>query len=292
MKFPTGLLQAIAAAANLNGRKTHTRAPAHDPIGKELMGRMEEFLHRDLFSLAMQPVVSLDSGCISTGEVLTRLNHPERGMVFPDQFLPVIDNLGLHPRFDRHIFEKSCAWVSRALAAGEPVDCISINFSRTTLCGENLADDLIAIADRYGVPHCMLGVEITEQVAETGVVRQLENLNRLKCAGFRIILDDCGSGVTSFNDLMHYPLDVLKLDHSLLRKAETREGAKAFRGLVAMATELGAQVVCEGIETPAQHRFAREAGCHYGQGYLYFRPTAQDQFFHALRTARTPEVCL
>lgn len=249
---------------------------------QELHDRMEEFLEQDMFCLMVQPVVDFENGTMINGEALSRLNHSERGLVFPDEFLPVMDEMGLYPSFDRYIFRKVCDWLSRALADGEPVGCISCNFSRATLSQDDLAQDLIDIADSFGVPHSALAVEITEQVAETGVLNLLDNLNRLKAAGFRIVLDDFGSGVTSINDLIHYPLDIVKIDRSMLLKAETKQGAAVYRALSAMAAELGAEVVCEGIETEEQNRFARDAGCRYGQGYLFARPIPQDQFFETM----------
>ena len=293
MKFPTAMIQAITSVASLFAKKNNmmcTHAPvAPDSLHMELCCRIEEFLEQDLFSLVIQPVVSLKDNSIFTGEVLSRLNHPERGIISPDSFLPVVDALDLYPRYDRYIFKKCCAWVSRSLAAGEPLNFISINFSRPSLCEANLARDLIEIADRYGIPHSTLGIEITEQVPESGVIHLLNNLNALRAAGFCVILDDFGSGVTSFNDLMHYPLDIVKIDRSLLLKAETPQGAAAYRNLVAMATDLGAEVVCEGIETEAQHRFAREAGCHFGQGFLFFKPISQHQIFEQIRKYRIGE---
>ena len=250
-----------------------------DSLNIELQRRMEEFLDRDLFTLVFQSVVGFKNNAIFAGEVLSRLSHPEWGLVFPDCFLPIVDTLGLYPRFDRCIFRKVCAWISRARAAGKPLDCISINFSRTTLSEEDVARDLIAIADSFSIPHSLLGIEITEQVPERGVVHLQNNLNQLRAAGFRIILDDFGSGVTSLNDLMYYPLDIVKIDRSLLLQAETEQGSAVYRGLVAMAADLGARVVCEGIETEAQHRFARETGCHYGQGYLFSSPIPLEQVF-------------
>ena len=298
MKFFTDIIQAISSAVNQIKKqcpsKIDAARPIHTPsapdaLHDELRMRMEEFIENDLFSLVMQPAMNFRTNTLCTGEILSRLNHPEHGIISPDAFLPIVDSLGLQPKFDRYIFRKSCAWISRALAAGESFDCISINFSRTTLSDVNLSQDLIKIADRYGLPHSTLGIEITEQIPETDVNDLLDTLNQLKAAGFRIILDDFGSGVTSFKDLMRYPLDIVKIDRSLLLQAGTEQGAAAFRGLVATATDLGAEVVCEGIETEAHNRFARAAGCHYGQGYLYFKPTPQDQVFELIRKSTIHE---
>lgn len=250
--------------------------PQND-MAEELDLRILEFLERDHFVLMIQPVVDLQTNRICSGEVLSRLNHPEQGMIFPDTFLPAIDAAGLYPRFDRYIFEKACAWLSRSAADGESLDFLSCNFSRKTLSGDNLAGDLAAIADRYGLPHDKLGIEITEGEKETDTRQFHDNLQQLKARGFRIFLDDFGSGVTSVTDLMRYPLDVVKIDRSILLTAETEQGKAAYRALVGMAGELGAKVTCEGIETEEQHRLARESGCHYGQGFLFYRPMSPSQ---------------
>lgn len=292
MKEMLIVLLVIAVVAVLLIRKKHTeeRTPvmagpapkAMNSLKDELMERMEDFLDRDLFCLVIQPIVNFRTDAADSGEVLSRLHLPERGVVFPDQFLPAIDNLGLYPRFDRYIFQKSCAWMRRSMDAGEQFDFLSVNFSRKTLSGENLALDLIEIADDYGIPHHKLGLEITERENATDTRQFQENLKQLKAAGFRIILDDYGTGVTTEDELSRYPLDIVKLDRSMLLNACTANGNTEFCELVALATRLGKDVVCEGIETEGQNRFARESGCHYGQGFLFFEPVSQDQVFEMM----------
>lgn len=281
----------VVVAVLLNRKKTSDEtvpvvigpAPAApDSLKQELLNRMDNFIDRDLFCLVIQPVVDFRTETAHNGEVLSRLHLPERGVVFPDQFLPAVDALGLYPRFDRYIFRKCCAWVRRSVAAGERIDCISCNFSRKTLSEAGLARDLIQIADSYGIPHDKLGVEITEREKETDTQRMVENLKQLKEANFRIILDDYGNGVTSANNLMQLPLDIVKIDRSMLLNACTETGREEFCELVTMATRLGMEVVCEGIETQEQNCFARETGCHYGQGFLFFKPSSQDHVFEML----------
>ncbi|MDO4740709.1 MAG: EAL domain-containing protein [Eubacteriales bacterium] len=249
----------------------------------ELQDRVEEFMEQDLFTLVIQPVMDYRANTTYNGEVLSRLEHPERGVIFPDRFLAAIDAKGLYPRFDRYIFRKCCAWLSRSLAAGERMDCISCNFSRKTLSEVDLVQDLTQSADHYGLPHNMLALEITEHEQETDAGQMIDNLKQLKAAGFRIILDDYGTGVTSEKDLTQYPLDIVKIDSSLLLNACTEQNAAALRALVATAKRLGNEVVCEGIETKEQDAFVRDIGCDYGQGYLYFKPIRQDDVFEMMR---------
>jgi len=258
---------------------------AQKTLKQELQERMVKFMEMDQFTLVIQPVVNFRDNTVKDGEVLSRLEHPERGVVFPDEFLPVIDALGLYPAFDRYIFEKSCVWLHRSMADGNEFEILSCNFSRKTLSEADIAQDIIQIADNYGISHSKLGVEITEREPATDEKQLIKNLNLLRDAGFRIILDDCGDGFTSISDLMQYPLDILKIDRSLLWKTTTEQGKTAFRAMVSMFMEMGAEVVCEGIETEEQSRLARESGCHYGQGYLFFKPIRQDQVFEMMLKA-------
>ena len=262
-----------------------TASTAQKTLKQELQERMEEFMEMDQFTLLIQPVVNFRDNTVKDGEVLSRLEHPERGVVFPDEFLPVIDALGLYPAFDRYIFEKSCVWLHRSMADGNEFEILSCNFSRRTLSEADIAQDMIQIADNYGISHSKLGVEITEREPAPDEKQLIKNLNLLRDAGFRIILDDYGDGVTSMSDLMQYPVDILKIDRSLLWKTATEQGKTAFRAMVSMFMEMGAEVVCEGIETEEQSRLARESGCHYGQGYLFFKPIRQDQVFEMMHKA-------
>ena len=277
----------------LLNKKKNAAAPvaptAQKTLHQELKDRMVEFLDRDFFSLVIQPVVDFKTNTVYKGEVLSRLEHPERGVIFPDAFLPVIDELNLYSRFDRYIFRKSCVWLQRSLAAGETMECISCNFSRKTLSEPTIAQDLIRLANNYGVSHDKLAVEITEREQHDDEPQLIENLKVLREAGFRIILDDYGTGVTSVNDLLHYPLDIVKIDRSVLLEAKSEERKAAFRALVALFIDLGADVVCEGIETEEQDAFARDAGCRYGQGYLYFKPIRHDQVFDMIRKSSLNE---
>lgn len=251
-------------------------------LEEELKERIAEFIEFDYFSLVIQPVVDYRQGEAASGEILSRLNHPERGLIFPDAFLPAVDAAGLYPQFDRYIFRKSCVWLSRALEKREGIESVSCNFSRKTLSEEGLPDQLAQIADSYCVPRGKLGIEITEREQETDSRQFRNNLEQLKELGFRLYLDDYGTGVTAVEELGEYPLDIVKIDRSVLCAASTEQGKEDYRVLVAMAIKLGLEVVCEGIETEEQNRFAQEAGCHYGQGFLFFRPMDVNKAFEMI----------
>lgn len=258
-------------------------------IDQELMKRVEEFMNYDRFSLVIQPMVDFTSNTVVGGEVLSRLHHPERGVIFPNNFLHCIDAAGLYPKFDRYVFRKACAWLSRSLEAGETVEYISCNFSRKTLSEASIASQLTEIADHYSIPYEKLAIEITEREKESDTQQFLLNLKQLNASGFRIFLDDYGIGDTSLKDMIDYPLDTVKIDRSMLYETDTDQGKSVYRTLVNVAREMGLKVICTGIETEEQSCFAREVGCDYGQGFLYFHPMDVDEMFETMEKSRISE---
>lgn len=248
----------------------------------ELERRMKEFMDDDHFSLFIQPVVELETGKIGGGEVLSRLNHPERGLVFPNDFIPIINRMGLQTDFDRYIFRKSCAWISRVQDFG----IVSVNFSRKTLSVPGITRQLSEIADQYRVAHGDLAIEITEWEQENDERVYRTNLRELREAGFKVFLDDYGSGITCDADLYGSNLDIVKIDRSVLLAVENIPGSTVLRDLNQKAVELGLDAVCEGIETEEQEKLALEAGCRYGQGYRYFLPMNVDSLMEMIEKSR------
>lgn len=253
-----------------------------------LRSHIESCLNQDLFSMVIHPTVDFRTGRVLTGEALSRLHYPEHNAITADVFIPLLESMGLHSKFDRYVFRKCCIWMRQAAAEGRQFDRIDCNFSRKTLSQPDIVGDLIQIADSCEIPHSKLGIEITEWTCATDAQQIIKNLRQLKEAGFRIILDDYGSGVTSETDLQNFPLDIVKIDCSLLRNTATEKGDEAFRTLVRRFISMGAEVVCEGIETEAHDSFARETGCHYGQGFLYFKPISHDKVFDLIQHRENP----
>ena len=280
-----GVASGVAMWLNRRNRAQEAKKEVSSNPGKmeqELVKRMPDMIYYDRFKLAVQPVVDLQTGGIVGGEVLSRLDHPEQGIIFPDKFLPAVEQAGLYPKFDHYIFKKTCELLGELTGGGAVVQYLSCNFSRTTLSEKGIATRLAKIADSYGIPHDRLAVEITEREKETDTQQFCENLNQLHKAGFRIFVDDLGAGVNSVRDLWTYPVDVVKIDRALLLAADHDQGRASYRGLRNLAVELGCKVICEGVETEEQHRFVLEAGCHCGQGFLLYRPMEDRQFIHLM----------
>ena len=239
---------------------------------QEISAGMGDYIREDRFVLSIQPVVDLLTGQICGGEVLARLDHPRYGQVMPDDFIGIINGQGLQAEFDLYIFRKSCGWLRRCVDANGPFHNLSVNFSRRTLSQPDLPRMLADIVAQYGLQNRDFGIEITEWERELDTELYRGNLLRLGELGFGLLLDDYGGGVTSFGDLARCPMNLVKIDRSVLADAATARGSVIFRYLVEMAAELGSDVLCEGVETQAQAEIASAFGCRYAQGFLYYHP--------------------
>ena len=245
-------------------------------FAKELKFRMKDYIEEGRFTLVGQPIFDFSTNRICGYEMLSRLNHPERGVVSPGQFLPVINELQLHAEFDCHIFYECCCWMSKLLRSGKNLEWLSCNFSRKTLGKEGIVERLVKIADSCGIPHNRMGIELTEYEYADDEKLFHENMRNLKKHGFLILVDDMGSGVTSSRDLVNFPVDIVKLDRSLLLNAASEEGAQSFRRLVKLINGMGIKSLCEGIEKFRELQLVQDAGCTYGQGFLFAPPASTD----------------
>lgn len=241
-------------------------------------------IERDDFFLEFQPFVDAHTGAVIGGEVLTRLNLPGRTLVQPARFLRAVAGVGLHSRFDYYVFEKCCAWVSCQRDMGGQMRYLSCNFSRYTIGQPDFPQKIMDIADRAGVDRHMMAIEMTEEEQSTDTTRLTDNLTALRDAGFPIFLDDFGCGFTSLMDLRAQPIDVVKVDKSILDNAAEGKGQVIFRHIMALIRELGCVILCEGVETAEQLDFVRGCGCDIVQGYYFYRPLPADEFQRLLST--------
>ncbi len=220
-----------------------------------------------------QPIVDLESGEIAGFESLVRWNHPERGILSPGLFLPLAEETGVVAEIDRWMLEQTCAeirtWGADALDA---LAYVSVNCSDKTFLGPGLVEYARKTADYAGLDPGNLVLELTERA-----VVDLEAAQAVVEAahdhGLKVAIDDFGAGYSSLGLLHALPVDGVKIDRSFVSDLEDSPQARAVvRAVVQLSGELGMQAVAEGIETPGQLRALRDAGAHYGQGYLFARP--------------------
>ena len=242
-------------------------------------------IENDQFTLEFQPFVDLSSGLVAGGEALSRMNGGEEGVAMPEEFLATVVGLGAHSRVDFYVFVKICVWLRRFAERGKG-GFVSCNFSRITMSKPDFAAKVTAMAAEHGVPPEMIAIEITETDSETSREDFEMGVRRLRDSGFTIMLDDFGAGVTSVADIQRLPVQIIKLDKSLLDMAEDRQGVADFGHIVRLAREMGMKVLCEGVETSRQAATAKDAGCGYAQGFFFHKPVSAAEFERLLPERR------
>ena len=224
------------------------------------------------FQMYLQFCVDNKTKNIVSAEALSRWQHPEKGLILPGKYIREMERANLISRHDFYMFEQVC----RQLAAWHQTEfshiAISCNFTRITLSEENFVKKLHEISDRYEFDRSRLAIEITEDAMEKNLQVATRNVQKCKELGFIIYLDDMGSGYTTLANLCDYPIDVVKIDRSILLKADTKRGKELFSGIMALAHNLTILVIGEGVETKEQEEWISSTDCDFVQGWYYAKP--------------------
>ena len=230
-------------------------------------------IENNRFFLEYQPIIDAKTNEIVGAEVLSRLNSSTDGVLTPHAFLSAVNNVGLNQKFDYYIFEKNCKWISND-SSRRTKYFFTINFSRSTLCEEDFADNLIAIVEKYGYIYSSLALEILEDkdLTKSEIALMTNNIKRLREKGMLILLDDFGKGYTTFGDLNDFDINIVKIDKSITQNAITKTGFVILTNIIKTAHDLGLKTLCEGIETNEHKELAIKAGCDLLQGYYFHRP--------------------
>jgi EAL domain-containing protein (putative c-di-GMP-specific phosphodiesterase class I) len=238
-------------------------------------------------TVLFQPEVDVETTEVVGAEALVRWNHPQRGLIPPDAFIPLAEQSGLILSIDRAVLRTACATLARWRARGvAPSVRISANLSPTWFRDLDRISELIDLVDRSEVSPSDLQLEITERLALGNSPETTDAVARLRAAGFRIAIDDFGAGYSSLAYLSRFQVDALKLDRSFVAAADTSEhGGAILRAMVTVGHALGTQLVAEGVERPAQLDLLRQWGCQRAQGYL-FAPALSEADILALLLGR------
>ncbi|MBD5518259.1 MAG: EAL domain-containing protein, partial [Lachnospiraceae bacterium] len=233
------------------------------------------------FQMYLQPKYSIAQNEIIGAEALVRWKHPKRGMVYPDQFIPVLEENGFIRQVDYYIWEEACRFIKRCEEENLTPCPISVNVSRAHLNDDEciwMLDDMIR---RIGIPKHLLELEITETVDDQQVSQKAF---RLKEEGFKLLMDDFGSGYSSLNILLETPFDLIKLDRKFMENMMLSDKGKLIlEQVVAMSNKLGLELLAEGVETKEQVDVLRSIGCDQVQGYYYAKPMPAEEVFALLK---------
>ncbi len=241
---------------------------------------MQAAISERQFCIYLQPKYSITKNEIIGAEALVRWLHPERGMIFPDQFIPVIEENGFIKRLDYYIWEEACRFIKRCEAAGINNCPVSVNVSRIHLRDNKCIGILSDMIKDYSIPKKLLELEITETADDQQIsMKALQ----LKEEGFTLLMDDFGSGYSSLNILLETPFDVIKLDRKfMINMMLSGKGRLILEQVITMADKLQLGVLAEGVETKEQVELLQNIGCDQVQGYYYAKPMPEDEFYNLL----------
>lgn len=236
-------------------------------------------LGRGEFEPFYQPLYSVRDDVPTSAEALVRWRHPELGLLTPEQFLPFFEGSGLIVNLDLYMFEFTCKNLRRWLDEGVKVLPIFCNFSRLHFLKDGFARRLLELTEQYRVSTEWLGVEITENMLVEDARPIIAQMQALRDYGFKVAMDDFGSGYSSFGMLQDLPVDAIKLDAAFFRRdLQDFKNTAIICAIVAIAKALGMTVICEGIETREQLAFLKAIGCDEVQGFYYARPMERTGF--------------
>jgi diguanylate cyclase (GGDEF)-like protein/PAS domain S-box-containing protein len=250
----------------------------------ELRADLQRALDNDEFELHYQPVVRLRDKAIVGVEALVRWRHPLRGLVPPNEFIPFAEESGLIVPLGRWVLREGCrqARILRDRCTDDLLPSISINLSVKQLFNNDIVADVASALADAGLPGSALTLEITESVMMTDTELAVERLAELRKLGVRLAMDDFGTGYSSLSYLSRFPLDVLKMDRSLLAAGAGAVTSGLATAVLGLGDTFELEVVAEGIESSEQSRTLNELGCELGQGFLFAKPMDPDKLLSFL----------
>lgn len=265
--------------AKLSGNEAVLYDPSQDRASQEslsLLSELRRALDRNEFRLFVQPKLLLGSGAFVGLEALVRWQHPEKGLIYPDYFIPFSEKTGFIRLLTRWVLEQS-AMLCRDLKEKNVKAKISVNLSARDLLDQNLPKKFSEVLDRYGVEATSFCLEITESSIMDDPVRAQLTLEGLHAMGVELSIDDFGTGYSSLAYLKRLPVDELKIDKSFVMNMERdADDAKIVRSTIDLGHNMGLRVVAEGVESEEVWNILARMGCDQGQGYFMSRPIASE----------------
>jgi EAL domain-containing protein (putative c-di-GMP-specific phosphodiesterase class I) len=248
---------------------------------------LRQAIKRDNLRLHYQPLVNLQNGRIIGAEALVRWEHPERGLIGPNEFIPLAEESGMIVPLGQWVLREACCqmkkWQKKYF--GDDPWVMSVNLSAKQFQQPGLADEIARVLKEARLAPRCLNLEITESVMMEAATATTGALTALRKLGVQLSLDDFGTGYSSLSYLRRFPLDTLKVDRSFIDLAgHSGQDAAIVQAVHSLARALGMKVVAEGVETREQLDHLRALECDVGQGFFFSRPLPTDEFEKLLST--------
>ena len=255
---------------------------------EQLLEDFQNALKEKQFQVYYQPKYDIrsDTPVLASAEALIRWKHPKLGMISPGVFIPLLEDNGLIQQLDHYVWKEAAAQVRRWKEKFGVTVPVSVNVSRIDMHDPDLIHIFKTIIEENGLSTTEYHLEITESAYTDDSVRIIDTVKQLRRLGFRIEMDDFGSGYSSLNMLSTLPIDALKLDMKFIRTAFTgRKDTRMIELIIDIASYLKVPVIAEGVETEEQMRTLKLLGCDYVQGYYFSRPVPPEEFETFIRSA-------
>lgn len=265
----------------------------HRSDERAICSDIKNALATNQFEVYYQAKFELEKCSLVGYEALIRWNHPEKGLIRPDQFIPVAEKHGYIADIDRYVFDRVCSDLHNWMERGIQVVPVSFNLSRIELYQCDLLDFITKTLQKYQVPAQSIEAEITE-TATVGMTEYVQNvIGELRNLGIKVSMDDFGTGASSLSCLRIMPIDIVKLDKSFVDDVEHDAGSRnVAKSIITLAKSLNLSIIAEGVETLMQAKFLADAGCDMVQGYYFAKPLKKadaEQFM--LKPLRNLHLC-
>ena len=288
----SALTMPTTAARLLNlAEASLTRAKAAGPdamdpllVDDVLIHELRAALPNGELAVLYQPIVELATATTVGCEALVRWDHPTRGRIGPDRFIPLAEETGLIHDLGRFVLRQACTEAATAISEGRHLSHLSVNASALELHRPDYADDVLQALTETGMDPRRLIIEVTESSIAGQDTEVATTLIRLRRRGVRVAIDDFGTGYSSLSQLGYLPMDILKIDKSFVWADATPLRDSVLTAIVSLAAAFGLKTIAEGIETADHLDLLRRIGGTYGQGYLFGRPAP----FNDLDLGTTP----
>jgi len=244
----------------------------------KLESDLRKALEREEFFLVFQPQFDINTLRLVGLEALLRWNHPERGTIEPNEFIPTAEQCGLILPIGEWVLRNAFHHLQQWIQLGAPPKKVAINISAKQFRSVNFISGLLNILNQYGLSFDMIELELTESAMAEDMDNAVEILNELKKVGANIAIDDFGTGYSSLAYLKRFPISTLKIDHSFVQDVNSNpEDAAIATAIINLGHTLGMVVVAEGVKTNEQLEFLKEKSCDHAQGFLLSRPISKDE---------------
>lgn len=253
----------------------------------EITSSIPKALSQKEFQVYFQPKIDTETLLLIGAEALVRWQKPDGTFVYPDDFIPLIERSGQIMEVDYYVYRQVFSFLANRLKEGKRVVPISVNVSRVHLNRMRIVEYVKELQEEFHVPCSLVEFELTESIYLEDTERALELIRSLHKMGFKISMDDFGSGYSSLNLLSKLPIDIIKLDKVFLKEGEMQENDRIIISCVVdMAKKLKITSLCEGVETQEQCNYLKEVGCQIQQGFYFSRPIPQGVFEKLLEESK------